>query len=144
MTAMSSENVTYNWHKFGFKPDIFETNDHLRAFFDVLSTNTDESGEEFVSTYEAKDYPIYGVMWHPEKVAFEFKTAKQTNIPHSANAVKTSQYTANFFVDEARKSSHSFPSAEMEERFLIFQHTPMRPDDRMPAYKAMYEQMYFF
>ena len=51
-TAISSEDVTYHFHKFGLKPDVFNSNDDLRIFFKVLSTNLDRFGESFVSTIE--------------------------------------------------------------------------------------------
>ena len=83
-------------------------------------------------------------MWHPEKVNYEFKNVNQKNIPHTLNAVKTAQYMSNFFVDEARRSKHKFPSTEMEENHLIYQYTPIRPDDSRPIMKKNYELVYLF
>jgi hypothetical protein len=60
--------------------------------------NNDSQGLEFVSSFEHKKYPIYGVQFHPEKNAFEWK--KTNNNPHTANAILVQQYFANFFVNE--------------------------------------------
>lgn len=137
-TAISSENITYNWHESGFTPDIFETNEKLKNFFRVLSTNTDENGAAFISSYEAKDFPFYGVMWHPEKNNFEFRTILRNGMPHTRNAVRVSQYMANFFVDETRRSDHCFASNEEEERYLIYQYTSVR------CKNPIFEQIYIF
>ena len=32
---------------------------------------------------------------------------------------------ANFFVDEARKNLHTFPTDEMEDEYLIYKYTPI-------------------
>ena len=34
-------------------------------------TNLDDDGNQFVSMIEAKDYPFWGVVFHPEKAPFE-------------------------------------------------------------------------
>jgi hypothetical protein len=34
----------------------------------------------YISTVEAKEYPILGLQWHPEKNSFEW--TKHKNIPH--------------------------------------------------------------
>lgn len=66
---------------------------------------------------EHKRYPFFGSQFHPEKNSFEWYTNQ--NLPHSKNAIKTSQYFGNFFVDECRKSSHKFPSISDEYNHLI-------------------------
>lgn len=52
----------------------------------------------YVTAYK---YPFYGVAFHPEKVLFEWTLSKMhQNTPHSAEAVKVSQYFSYFFVNE--------------------------------------------
>ncbi len=46
---------------------FFQENEYLREFFEVLSLSTDHNNKEFVSSVEAKDYPLYGIQFHPEK-----------------------------------------------------------------------------
>jgi len=72
---------------------------------------------------EAKDYPFYGVQFHPEKNAFEWPY-KYSRLPHSSNAVKTTFFFASFFVDECRKNLHSFESREDLEKHLIYNYNP--------------------
>jgi gamma-glutamyl hydrolase len=68
---LGSEDVTLNNHHYGIYPDHLASTTSLKSFYNVLSTNFDRQGVEFVSTVEAFDYPIYGSQWHPEKNNFE-------------------------------------------------------------------------
>ncbi|KDR20014.1 Gamma-glutamyl hydrolase [Zootermopsis nevadensis] len=63
----------------------------------VLSVNR-HNGSEFISSFEHKKYPFYGVQFHPEKNAFEWKIE---SIPHSADAILVEQFYGNFLVNEA-------------------------------------------
>ena len=58
-------------------------------------------------------------------------------IDHSKDAILASQYMGNFFVDQARRSSHRFPSEPEEDAALIYNY---------PASKTTgsFMQEYFF
>lgn len=71
MNILSKQNVTMNNHHYGIYTDHFAATPALSEFFNVLSTNKDRKGDEFVSTIEAYKYPIFGTRWHPEKNSFE-------------------------------------------------------------------------
>ncbi|XP_047424390.1 gamma-glutamyl hydrolase [Mugil cephalus] len=133
--ALASEPLTENSHQWSLATLTYNTNDDLRRFYKVLSTNTD-GNTEFVSTIEAYDYPIYATQWHPEKNAFEWT---RPYIPHSPSAVKTTFYMAEFFVSEARKNFHRFASEEGESDALIYNH-----DAVYTGAKSAFEQIYFF
>lgn len=111
-----TEPVTQNQHSYSILTPDFE-NSKLSKFFFKLSTNTDRKGVEFISSVEAKNYPIYGTQWHPEKNSFNWNPNYIIN--HDSNAVLVGQYMANFFVKEARKSQHTFPSSLVEAANLI-------------------------
>ncbi|XP_063768491.1 gamma-glutamyl hydrolase-like isoform X2 [Eleginops maclovinus] len=135
MEDLASEPLTEHSHKWSVSVLTHNTNNDLKNFYKVLSTNTD--GEiEFVSTVEAYDYPIYGTQWHPEKNAFEWR---RPYIPHSPSAVKTTFYMAQFFVNEARKNFHRFESEEEERSALIYNYNPVRA---VP--NSVFEQKYMF
>ncbi|CAL1540419.1 unnamed protein product [Lymnaea stagnalis] len=111
-----TEPVTQNQHSYSILIPDFE-NSKLSDFFYKLSTNLDRKGVEFISSVEAKKYPIYGTQWHPEKNSFNWNPNYVIN--HDNDAVLVGQYMANFFVNEARKSQHKFPSALVEAVNLI-------------------------
>lgn len=121
--ALATQNLTENSHASGVTPEAYQTNAKLREFFTVLSTNQDRRGREFISTVEAKLFPISATQWHPEKNNFEWGKIGQLGyaaIPHSVDAVLVSQYFANNFVSRARMSEHRFTSEEEENRALIY------------------------
>ncbi|XP_040202172.1 gamma-glutamyl hydrolase-like [Rana temporaria] len=135
--AVTREDITANFHHFGLTPEVFYANKKLSEFYRILSTNRDTKGVEFISTFEARDYPIYGVQWHPEVNRFQWN--RDYAYPHSENAIWLSQYMANFFVNEARKNSNHFPSAKEEGSALIYNWTPTYTGNI-----SGYEQVYFF
>ncbi|XP_012503370.1 PREDICTED: gamma-glutamyl hydrolase [Propithecus coquereli] len=122
LLSLAAEPLTANFHKWSLSMENFTMNENLKKFFNVLTTNTDGK-IEFISTMEGYKYPVYGVQWHPEKAPYEWKRIK--GISHAPNAVKTAFYLAEFFVNEARKNNHHFPSASEEQKALIYQFHPV-------------------
>lgn len=120
---LKTENVTANYHSWALTPKNFSENKDLQSFFKVLSTNTDRNGKEFISSMEAYKYPVYAVQWHPEKNNFVWKS--KAHINHDAHAVRVSQYFADFFVAQARKSPHRFPDFKAENKVVVNNFHPM-------------------
>lgn len=139
--VFSTQNVTFNYHKKCLTRETFN-NTPLKDTFDVLSLNHDKNGLEFISTFEAKEYPMYGVQFHPEKNIYEFVNQKHNHatIPHDFNAVLASQYFANFFVNECRKNNHTWDAEKDASSYpLIYSFTPEHTIE-----VESFEQMYFF
>eukprot|EP00026_Physarum_polycephalum_P012768 Phypoly_transcript_13097.p1 GENE.Phypoly_transcript_13097~~Phypoly_transcript_13097.p1 ORF type:complete len:315 (+),score=38.94 Phypoly_transcript_13097:117-1061(+) len=138
LTTLTTQPVTMNNHMYGVSPASYSAQSELNTFFDVLSTNLDRDGREFLSTIESFDYPIYGSQWHPEKPIYEWNIHEVIN--HSTDSVAANAYTATFFVTEARKSMHTFPSVEAETEALIYNYQPIY------IYNIVndFEQGYFF
>merc|ERR1712198_523180 len=78
----------------------------------------------YISTIEAKKYPFVGVQFHPEKNIFEWATNTVGNIPHNKHAVSIALYFSTYFINMARRSHHSFPTREIEEKNLIYNFDP--------------------
>jgi gamma-glutamyl hydrolase len=123
---ITTENITCNLHHDGVAPSNFKKSKSLTDYFHIISTNFDRKGKEFVSTIEAKDVPVYGAQWHPERPQFEFSevTEGEQNIDHGAHAVKAMQAFARFFVGEARMNDHAFASFADEQKRLIYNFVP--------------------
>uniref|UniRef100_A0A8B9TG67 folate gamma-glutamyl hydrolase n=1 Tax=Anas platyrhynchos TaxID=8839 RepID=A0A8B9TG67_ANAPL len=136
LRALANEPLTSNFHRWSLSMENFTKNEKLHKFYNVLTTNTDGK-VEYISTMEAYKYPIYSVQWHPEKSPFEWK--KSTGIPHSSSAVRAAYYIADFFVNEARKSLHRFPSEDEERKELIYNYTPI-----YTGTFSSFQQAYFF
>ncbi len=114
---------TMNFHHDGVTPESY-AQPPLSDFYTVVSTNVDRRGRAFVSTVEARDYPIYGVQWHPERPQFEFTPGD--DIPHKPAAIRAMQSAANFFVDQARASKHRFANTTHLQKLLIENYCPVR------------------
>lgn len=86
LAKLKNTNCTLNNHKMGLSPSDFKRSKMLHRFYRIVSTNKDRKGKEFVSTIESRDYPFYGVQWHPERGG-------------------DMQYFIKFFKHEANKSN---------------------------------------
>lgn len=103
-----------------------------------MSVNSDWNGLEFISTVEHRSYPFYGVQFHPEKNLYEW--VRNKNISHTAHAIQASQYFAQFFVNESRKSDHHFADAKTEDQYVIYNY----PSTFTGAVGSAFEQAYMF
>ncbi|KAJ7390169.1 hypothetical protein OS493_026676 [Desmophyllum pertusum] len=137
MKTLKDQAVTFNMHKKCVTIERFWATNATAGFFNVLSTNKDRNGIEFISTVEGKKYPIYGTQWHPEKHQFEWEPTEA--IDHSPDAIHAGQYMADFFVNQARQNTHHFATAEEEEKALIYQCNPIDTSE-----ESTFQQCYFF
>ena len=62
---MAQDDVNLHAHTFVVATDTYAQRSQLSDFYNILATDTHD-GTEFVVAMEAKDYPISGVMFHPE------------------------------------------------------------------------------
>jgi len=80
--------------------------------------------------------PFFGIQYHPEKNAFEFRV----NASHSVEAIEVMQSMARFFVGEARKSSHAFASYAELDKEVIYN---AKKHHFSPS-QSHYMEVYFF
>lgn len=78
-------------HKMGLSPEKFNASAKLSRFFNVIHISYDRNEKPFVSTIEAKHYPIYGVQWHPERK----KTFYKLSVFFKEELEKSSRTTFN-------------------------------------------------
>jgi len=119
LDALANHNTTFNMHHRGVVPSRWDRSESLKRTFRVLSTSSDRAGTSFVSTVEGRGkLPWYGVQWHPEKNAFEHGLRADGTpfeaISHGLEGVAVEQYMANFFVSQARRSTHRFADPKQE------------------------------
>ncbi|XP_061412472.1 gamma-glutamyl hydrolase-like [Lethenteron reissneri] len=137
MHALKTKPITANFHHWSLSTKNFTANEKLKSFYRVISVNTDSTGVEFISTMEAFKYPVYGVQWHPEKNPFEWSIKLQN--PHSIDAIRAAFYMGDFFVNEARKNFHKFPTEAMESKALIYNYNAVYTGNI-----STFSQKYFF
>lgn len=120
LKKLSTDCLVMQNHHYGISPETFKGNADLCSFFKVLATSADQNNKIYVSTVQAKKYPVTAFQWHPEKNAFEWGLSK---IPHSEDAIQVTQHVANYLVSEARKSLNRPPTSIVLDN-LIYNYSP--------------------
>ena len=120
--ALLTAPYAYENHVHGIAYDDIIDNPDLRDFFKVLTFSLDKQGKGYVSTMEARKYPVTATQWHPEKNAFEW--SPMLNIPHDPVATLVTLSVATNFVNHARKNNHAPTSLEEENDMLIYNWAP--------------------
>ena len=138
--AVQNEQLIYNAHSFCISTDkIVNSDGPLHKNFNLLATNWDADGKEYIALVEHKRLPIYASQFHPEKNAFEW--SPYVAIPHSKNAILFMQYLANFLVEEARQSKHQFPESVEFYKRSINNYSPVYT---LITINSTMESCYFF
>lgn len=136
LNSLASHNVTFQNHRYCLTQKVMKEHGII-SDWKILATN-DDNNLRFISVMEHTDYPVYGVQFHPEKMAYEFGDKE---IPHTTEAVNVNEYFVSFFVDEAKKNNNSFPTKELEQKSLIYNYNPKYTG---LIEKSSYEQIYVF
>ena len=114
----TSKNLTYNSHDWGLNPDHIKSDKNLSNFWNLtaLSYMPNNASAEFphgmpfVASVEAKDYPIFGTQYHPEKPSSEWVPSKKIN--HSWRSIELQRHFGEMFVKMARANANTFDSKE--------------------------------
>ncbi|XP_046820404.1 chitobiosyldiphosphodolichol beta-mannosyltransferase-like [Vespa crabro] len=137
INILKKQDVTINFHNYCIIKEELERV-KLNNTFRIISQNVDKKGTEFISSLEHFNRPFYGLQFHPEKNIYEWISGK--NIPHTSDAIKVSQYFANFFVNEARKNNHAFTNSTEEAMSLIYNYQTYY----MGIKGSSFQQIYLF
>uniref|UniRef100_A0A7S2W1L0 folate gamma-glutamyl hydrolase n=1 Tax=Mucochytrium quahogii TaxID=96639 RepID=A0A7S2W1L0_9STRA len=99
-SLQTQDTVFYN-HRFGISPQAFTNNRVLNSTFTIVGTAFTPNGAEYVTMYEGRSLPFYGVQHHPETFRFNNKPG-QVNL--QARRIRAA--LARFAVAQARKNTH--------------------------------------
>jgi gamma-glutamyl hydrolase len=112
----SGDGILYFNHHYGVTRAYYEANQQLRSFWRVDAFTTSSYSDEFLSIFSAKDYPFYGVQFHPEKNLFEWKVYAD----RSDSGAEIVQILSNRFVEKARQSKNQFAKVEDFTKISIY------------------------
>ena len=124
--ALSGGNVTVHLHSWGVLSSTFGATSGLGKFWQVLGTNVDSAGAQFVSLAEARDYPFFACQFHPEKAAYEWEqgwcagdaaAVAAAADAHSQAGIAAMAHMASAFVEVARQSRHQPNPEQLIDRF---------------------------
>ena len=108
--------LSYNIHNYGIHLTDFYKEKNLSDLFNVIATNVDDEGVEYVSITEAKHFPFYTVQFHPERNLYDYE---MPNTPHSVEAGEFTNLLAQRLVQDAKRNMNSFKSHEETMNKLI-------------------------
>ncbi|CAK4635065.1 hypothetical protein LEN26_005715 [Aphanomyces euteiches] len=138
--ALATSPLAFNYHQYGILHRNFSATEALTSFFKPLATSEDRKGRTYVAAIESIAYPIYGIQFHPEKNAYEFGMNPNGRlhyaIDHSYESIMASQAFAHFFIAEARKNDHAFPTAAEENAALLY--NAPRSNRSYPSYEEIF------
>jgi gamma-glutamyl hydrolase len=104
-------------HKHAIICEKFYKNKILTEKFCILSTTkTKDIKHEFVSSIQNKEYPFFGLQWHPEKTNYEWSKLQIINRDPESNII--SNIIGNFFVEYC-KYTNSFTSKALLDKYNI-------------------------
>lgn len=112
----SGTGILYFNHHFAVTRQYYENSAQLQRFWQVDSYTTSSYSDEFLSMFTAKDYPFYGVQFHPEKNLFEWKVYAD----RSEYGAEIVQILSNRFVEKARQSKNQFAKVEDFVKLSIY------------------------
>jgi anthranilate/para-aminobenzoate synthase component II len=103
---------TFHNHLHGISPSDVIKNKRLHHFFHILATSFDKKGNECVALMEAKDYPIYGIGFHPFNMKhnipfYQFIRSELLKNKHHCSAPYLHQ-TRNYHYHISNGTRHSF------------------------------------
>jgi len=117
---MENTPATYHVHDLGFDMKG-KTVKRMKKYLDVLAVEYSEKSKiHFMNAFKFKNYPFYGVQFHPEKPPFEWIPK---GVPHNAVAVKTSAIMSRFFVDLCRKNMNIWIGGRFPTDFMIYNYS---------------------
>lgn len=134
-------NITGHFHKYGFSPDVFEE-DKIKDEYEIIATSKDRDGKEFVSIFQGKKLPFYGLQFHPEKTLFEW--APTIHIPHSLQAIYFSQFLSNMYVAEVKRNTKNHFESMLDEQRFITLKDPAYYTGFLPQSHSPFMQIYVY
>jgi len=88
----------------------------LSNTYTVLTYGIDNNGRQFVTSFIHNELPIFGVQFHPEKNAFEWRTEAN----RGPNAIAVSNHFSLYFARLCWENKHTFMSREEAKQRSIY------------------------
>eukprot|EP00111_Clytia_hemisphaerica_P007446 TCONS_00021640-protein len=135
--VIERKTISFNAHLNSILVSDFFRREELVKHYQILTINRDIKGKQFISTFEDKNAPIFGLQWHPEKSLFVFNP--KLSINHSVYGVVVAQYIMNVFMGMARQNSNHFESYREVKNNLVYKYNHLYFGNMTDS---SYEQVY--
>jgi anthranilate/para-aminobenzoate synthase component II len=108
-----SSDICPNQLEYVISRDEFMKHETLNTMYHLVAfARTSNNDVTYVAIVEGKEYPFYGLSFHPEKINFD--KGYQVPVPDSHEAVKMARMIGNSFLFHARTTNNNVMSKEMK------------------------------
>ncbi|KRX07507.1 hypothetical protein PPERSA_11056 [Pseudocohnilembus persalinus] len=111
---VQEENALFYYHEWAVYPQKFNEYKGVQEYFNVTGYSSNQEnameGDVFVASIEAKNYPFYGLQYHPEYTLYD----NNKNVNKSEKSLEFSRFFGEFFMEQARKNNHKFEEKNTE------------------------------
>jgi gamma-glutamyl-gamma-aminobutyrate hydrolase PuuD len=124
----------YENHNLGISPEKFASEtSKIRQFMNIVALSTDKDGKNYIAAAEGiKDFPFYGVQFHPEIIAFN--KIEDNNVPDSYEAILASKHFGHFLLKQANNSKNVFENYKENRNYMT---------SRLPEFKDVVGSYYY-
>ncbi|CDW76180.1 gamma-glutamyl hydrolase [Stylonychia lemnae] len=110
LKQMQTQDISFHLHQWGILYDDYLANEDLHQFFKVNAIDYDVNDRKYLTQIEARKYPIYAIMFHPE-----YQVVHVNETAHKNFLTVENQYThyvfkhiSKFIHQEAAKNDHEY------------------------------------
>ena len=114
---LKETNSTVHLHHLGIDPAIYEKFDSLNKFLNILAIGKDLKNQTFAAIVSAKNYPFYGVQFHPEKIKYDRTIIQWVNT--TSNNIAPNDNLGIFFIDECRRNPNKIEISDNDKYYVI-------------------------
>lgn len=148
---LTKGNYTFNSHAYSLTMEKFTADKEMSNFWDVTSTSTMMVGKNndkspikdikrtFVSSMEAKKYPIMATIFHPDRMTDEFLN-DVTTVNNNMEAIDLNRHFGDFLVNMAQANPNRWDEKELS-KLLINTYKPVITGAKNINYKG---ELYIF
>lgn len=118
INIFKSSNSLYENHKTGISPNKFTSQaSKIKEFMNIVALSSDEVGKNYIAAAEGiKDYPFFGVQFHPEIISFN--KIEDNNVPETFEAVLASRHFGHFLLKQAENNKNTFANYREDKNYM--------------------------
>ncbi len=117
INVLKSTKAVYESHSMAVGPEQYSEKNKLRDYMNYNTLDKDNKGNSYVASAEGvKNYPFFGVQFHPEIVSFNRNRSK--NVPESFESVQASKHFGHFLLKQALTNENKFPNARDDQYYI--------------------------
>jgi len=116
-SVLNSTKSIYENHFMAVAPEEYNEKNKLREYLNYNTLDKDSKGKFYVASAEGiKNYPFFGVQFHPEMVSFN--KIRNINVPESFESVQVSKHFGYFLLKQAIANQNVYENAREDKNYL--------------------------